>query len=120
MAGSYAPSSLRDVSPFQQVVSISGSRRRSTYSLVQDHATNAKKYLLFGKSLAVVSLAVFLYRDYGLQLKSQYSDALVSVFRDEFGFRSEVAQENAAFKKLFHVDSLRYPSEELFIKTRPD
>lgn len=125
VAGSYAPSSLRDVAPFLQVVTIDGSRRQATYSLVRDHASKASQYLLFGKRLGVVSLAAVLYRDYGLELlpgsgdltKVLRSVGLVSVLRDEFGFRSDVPQENSAFAKLFSDDSAQFPDEQLFIKT---
>ncbi|HEY5176268.1 MAG TPA: hypothetical protein VII95_11960 [Terriglobales bacterium] len=126
VAGSYAPSSLRGVSPFLQVVTIGGSRRRATYSLVRDHATKASQYLLFGKRLGVVSLAAVLYRDYGLEFNLPNSGGLVlefravglvSVFRDEFGFRSEIPQEKSDFAKLFSDDSAEFPARQLFIKT---
>lgn len=108
------------------MVTIAGSRRGATYSLVIDHASKASQYLLFSKRLGVVSLAAVLYRDYGLEfnlpdsgrLVSAFrSVGLVSVFRDEFGFRSEVPQENSDFAKLFSDDSAEFPAEQLFIKT---
>ena len=117
VAGSYAPSSLREVSPFQQVVNIDGSRRQATYSLVADHASKASTNLLFRKRLGVVALAVFLYRDYGLELDSPDSKGLVSIFRDEFGFRHEIKQEDSDFATLFNVDSGLIRFDELFIKT---
>jgi hypothetical protein len=125
VAGSYAPSSLREVSPFQLVVSVAGSKRQATYSLVSDHASKARQHLLFGKRLGVVSLSAFLYRDYGLELMPASggltsvfrSEGLVSVFRDEFGFRSDIPQENSDFGKLFSDDSAEFPDEQLFIKT---
>jgi hypothetical protein len=117
VAGSYAPSSLRDVSPFQQVVKIAGSRRDANYSLVPDHAAIAKKLLLYGKPLGVVSLALFLYRDYGLHLVPQGPTALVTIFREEFGFRTSVPIENKAFSTLFADDSSQFAQQELFVTT---
>ena len=50
VAGSYAPSSLRPDQPFRKVVKID----RKEYSLPNDHASRASKYLLFGKRVSIV------------------------------------------------------------------
>jgi hypothetical protein len=106
------------VSPFTDVVAVRGSGKRATYSLARDHAERAAKVLLFGKPLGVVSLAAFLYRDYGLSLEAQTSKSLIALFRDEFGFRSTVLAENLAFEKLFVDDSAKFASAgDLFMTT---
>jgi hypothetical protein len=109
VAGSYAPSSLReDVAPFLKVVTIKGYRAKATYSLDPDHNARALKHLLHGKKLPVASLAIFLYRDYGFNFSSWNQASVINAFRDEFGFRDSEAKEQAAFDLLLHDDSSQF------------
>jgi hypothetical protein len=115
VAGSYAPSSLRDVAPFRRAVTVQGSRGDATYSLLSDHASKARSYMLGGTPLPVASLAIFLYRDYELVLDTLRCEEIVGVFRNEFGFRKEIASENNAFLELFLDDSTQFNEGELFV-----
>lgn len=117
VAGSYAPSSLRPVSPLRQVVRISGARSSATYSLVADYADKARQHLLFDNPLGVLSLALFLYRDYGLNITGDGRQELIRIFRDEYRFRATETTEDIAFKRLFRDDSRDFEPKELFIKT---
>ena len=117
VAGSYAPSSLRPVSPLRQVVEVSGSRGEATYSLVTSYADKARSYLLFDKPIGIWSLAIFLYRDYGFHLMREGIEGLVSTFREEFGFRPNTIYEKLAYDKLFEDDSSAFQMNELLIKT---
>ena len=113
-AGSYAPSSLRDVAPLRRAVNIDGSRSAATYSLVADHASRAKSWMLHGKPLPVASLAIFLYRNYELSLEAPKCVHIVRIFREEFGFRQEISKENEVFNTLFQDDSTQFDERELF------
>ena len=101
VAGSYAPSSLRSVAPFRQVATYTGSGLSSTIALVPDHAQQAKKVLSFGKKVDVTALAIFLYRDYGIGSEGASCGAVVSLFRDDFGFGDSAPEGLEAFSVLF-------------------
>src|SRR5580704_9599020 len=60
LAGSYAPSSLRNVPT--RVVGINGSH----FSLRPEHARLAREHLLYEEPISAIALAAFLYRDFGL------------------------------------------------------
>jgi predicted ATPase len=83
VAGSYAPSSLRPDQPFRKVVDVD-----KNYSLRDDHAKRALKYLLYDKPLSVADLSVFLYRDFGLLGESPTVADLIDVFAVEFSYAS--------------------------------
>ena len=113
-AGSYAPSSLRDVAPLRRAVNIDGSGHDASYSLVSEHANQAKSSMLHGSPLPVASLAIFLYRNYALSLEAHKCVHIVQIFRDEFGFRQEIRRENEVFNTLFQDDSTQFDEGELF------
>jgi hypothetical protein len=99
VAGSYAPSSLRDVAPFLQVVKIEErSRARPLYVLREGHVDLAFKHLIYRARVSPVALASFLYRDYGITADSPDAALLVEIFRDEFGFSTDTA-----FSTLFNA-----------------
>jgi hypothetical protein len=106
VAGSFAPSSLRKgVSPLLHLASIEESNGKVTYSLLPDHAELAKKHLAFAKAIPVVPLAVFLYRD--VAFETDHAPAacdVVDVFRFEFGYRSDNADETSEFNALYIDD----------------
>jgi hypothetical protein len=80
VAGSYAPSSMRDVNPLFDVLEIDEGR----YSLFEDHAQNARDRIL-KRPLPVCATACFLYRDYGFAPKPSAQD-LVQQLNADFGF----------------------------------
>ena len=82
VAGSYAPSSLRPVSPFRQVVRIEEQR----YSLVDRHWEHALEHLALGSRVPVLPLAAFLYRDYTFTVEHPEATDLIAAFRGEFGY----------------------------------
>ncbi|WP_124595715.1 hypothetical protein [Burkholderia stagnalis] len=101
VAGSYAPSSIRTQSPMRQVCAFSGSRGDSEFSLIANHSEGAKTYMLFGGLVPADALSIFLYRDYSFRGESPSGNDLIEIFRDEFGFRESIADENAQYKRLF-------------------
>ena len=114
-AGSYAPSSLRGVARLRRAVNIDGSGHDASYSLVSDHARQAKSSMLpYGNPLPAASLAVFLYRNYELSLETPKCGQILHIFREEFGFRQNIHIENEVFNTLFQDDSTQFDERELF------
>jgi hypothetical protein len=105
------------VAPFLRVVTIKGYGPKASYSLNPGHAKTAFDDLLLKKKLPVVSLATFLYRDYGLNPTSQDMATVLDTFRDEFGFRDSVTAEHAAFDLLFQDDSSQFGQTKVFVET---
>lgn len=99
VAGSYAPSSLRPVSPFLKVVEIEGAGSEALYRLRDEHWIRAKTHLTYGQPVPVVPLACFLLRDIGFPLETKMID-IIGIFRGEFGFARD------QFDQLFAVDDL--------------
>jgi hypothetical protein len=108
VAGSYAPSSLREAAPFRQVARLAGSGSSTTYSLIERHAEAAKKRLTFDQQVDVASLSMFLYRDFGISKDVASPTGVVGLFRDEFGFRPEELDETEAFSVLFREDYAQF------------
>lgn len=106
VAGSYAPSSVRQGHAFTQVVSISGNKNLVRYSLIASHSTLALKHLLYGQRIPIIPLAVFIYRNYGLAGAGEAADfqLFVSEFRAEFGFND--LNGAASFDELFDTNFL--------------
>lgn len=82
LAGSYAPSSLRDVAPLRRVVEIADRR----YSLKDRHWELAREHLALGNRVPVLPLSAFLYRDYTFLRDEPTAGDLISAFREEFGY----------------------------------
>ncbi|RQQ21298.1 hypothetical protein DF107_02615 [Burkholderia stagnalis] len=57
--------------------------------------------MLFGGLVPADALSIFLYRDYSFRGESPSGNDLIEIFRDEFGFRESIADENAQYKRLF-------------------
>jgi hypothetical protein len=107
VAGSYAAGSLRAGKAFREVVSVSGERATTRYSLSETHVSGALEHLLFGKPVPVVPLSLFLYRDYGLTAADEVApeqEIFVREFRTEFGLAA-LGDSAEVFDKLFEVDS---------------
>jgi len=110
VAGSYAPSSLRPVSPLRQLINIQGASRTVTYSLLDGHVATARRMLLHGGQIPVCALAAFLYRDFGIVAEGRpTATALIESLIDDFGYALEISP-GAAFPSngLFKDDSLVY------------
>lgn len=81
LAGSYAPSSLRNV-PVRVIET-----RGSHFSLRPEHARLALEHLLYEQSLSAIALAAYLYRNYGFSSDRMLgSDDLRDAFADDFHF----------------------------------
>lgn len=105
VAGSYAPSSLRNGGTFLKVCSVD--RETGMFSLRENHANLALKHLAASQPIPSLSLATYLFRDFAFSAPS-LPDAkqLLTVFRDEFGYRESVGQEAEEFSVLFAEDQL--------------
>jgi len=111
VAGSYAPSSLRPEQPFRQVVNIEGRK----YSLPYDHAKRAFQHLLFSMPVSAISLAIVLYRDFGIAEDARSSQDLVDIFAFEFGYTDQPGGElNEDFHMLYSLEPKISKGEELF------
>jgi hypothetical protein len=116
VAGSYAPSSLRTQSPIRLTCDIATVDGVARYNLIEEHAAAAKTHLLFGGNVSAEALSIFFYRDYALQGDTPSLVDLIEIFRDEFGYRTSVADEEAQFSALFHIGEFKAPvSSELFV-----
>lgn len=116
VAGTYAPSSIRPNQPFSRVVTVEGSGHSATYALVEGHHEQAREELLQGQRLPVTPLAGFLYRDFAVETDDEPSvEDLVTVFRDEFGYRDDVDSESTEFEYLYEAGEIDHddPFEEV-------
>jgi hypothetical protein len=95
LAGSFAPSSLRNV-PARVVTTDAQGR----FILRKDHWELARKHLLFDVPLPALAVASFVFRDYGFMASSLPDrDALVEAFRREYGY----ADDNE-FNRLYETE----------------
>lgn len=100
VAGSYAPSSLRDGGTFLKVCSVD--RKTGLFSLKDHHAQLALNYLALSQKIPTVALATFFYRDVIFQAsETPTANELIEVFRDEFGYRKSNANEAKQYSMLF-------------------
>jgi hypothetical protein len=107
VAGSYAGSSIRPNAPFRQVVDVSGARSETRYSLRDQHPSLALAHLANGKRVPVVPLAIYLYRDFGIEIEGGepgVSD-VVKIFRYEFGYEDDSGQVSDDFEVVFSDES---------------
>ena len=98
VAGSYAPSSIRNT--FKKVVQVEG----QGYSLRDDHASMALTHLLLEERINALELAVVLYREYPILGDDPTPESLVSVFANEFGYVSESGHFTPDFDLLYSRD----------------
>lgn len=111
VAGSYAPSSLRQGQPFRQVVTIQGKK----YSLPPDHARRALAHLLFSSPVSAIDLAIVLYRDFGITEDAARSRDLIEIFAYEFGYADQPGGEiNEDFRMLYSLEPKISTNEDLF------
>lgn len=69
VAGSYAPSSIRQQAPLRRVIDIFGANRQATFSLRDGHEEACLQHLLFEDRMDPLALAGFLFRDHSFALK---------------------------------------------------
>lgn len=99
VAGTYAPSSIRQDSPFRKVVEIEETGHNSRWRLKPDHWNLAKHHLCEGQSLSAEALAAFLYRDYAFETGEPSAFTLLEAFTDDFGY--EISDRE--FTTLYHT-----------------
>lgn len=97
VAGSYSPSSLREVSPLRQVLTISN----GTYNLKPQHWLAAQHYLTANRQIPVLPLAVFMFRDRGIAHSEPTIAGLVRAFQQEFGYLDQAGNLTEAYKYLY-------------------
>ncbi len=108
VAGSYAPSSIRSQSPLRKVCAFSGNGRKAAFNLIANHSEGAETYMLFGGSIPAIALSAFLYRDYSFRGEAPTANDLVSIFRNEFGFRKNHGDEDDQIDRLFDIAQLEH------------
>lgn len=84
VAGSYAPSSIRPVSPLHSVMTIAGGGTQAVFALRPNHAEMAQQTML-PKPLPLNAFATFFYRDVGFTSPPTRADIEAAVMAD-FGF----------------------------------
>lgn len=97
LAGSFAPASIRATPG--KVIEV----HDQMFNLKPNHAQLAREFLLYGKPVSAVALAIFYYRDFGLVTDGQHPTAteLVDLFRRDFRFNEKTASRD--FDLLFEV-----------------
>ena len=92
LAGSFAPSSLREGMPALQVVRKEGNH---AFALRPDHAFLALKHLLYGKPIDINPFVVFMYRDFGVVTDGEMPIPfeLINIFRQDWHFYGEEHRE---------------------------
>ena len=99
IAGSFAPSSLRSDGPFRKVVNLNDD---GTFSLRQDHAKLALRYLLLERKMDAACLSLFLHRNRGYISEGPPTHLdVVSCFRRDFGYSSSKDRD---FQSLYSVE----------------
>jgi hypothetical protein len=68
--------------------------------------------MLFGGSIPAVALSAFLYRDYSFRGEAPTANDLVSIFREEFGFRNDHGDEKDQFDRLFDLAPLEHHGDD--------
>lgn len=86
VAGSYSPASLRDISPFRQVIDIDNSKRGGRYSLKDDELPLVRKHMLYSQQVPVFPFSAFLFRDYAFQADNPEPSDIIDAMYDQFGF----------------------------------
>lgn len=109
VAGTYSPASAARIPTFTSVIEITG----KLYQLRPKHWELAREHMTFGGKVPVLPLALFLYRDYGLNFDlGAAPQRLIGVFLDEFGYAGEERQ--AEFEHLFSTDGFDGDPSEYF------
>lgn len=104
VAGSFAPSSVRNASPLDRIVNVSGDGRNARYSFVDRHWELARSLLVSNNRIPALPLAVFLYRDYALLSEEPSAADVLSVFREEFGYAASLVTGEEEYEYLYYED----------------
>lgn len=105
VAGSYAPSSVRDVAPIRKLLTFHGRGQRVTHVLDPDHERIANTYLASSERVPIHSLATFLFRDYSIAGDAETEiDSVVNRFCRDFGYDLSVEADRKRFSKLYRDD----------------
>lgn len=104
VAGSFAPSSVRNKSPLARIVEVSGDGRNARYSLVDQHWRLARSLLVSDGRVPAFSLAAFLYRDYAILSEEPSTADVVQVFREEFGYTDSWETGEEEYRYLYSED----------------
>lgn len=104
VAGSFAPSSVRNKSPLDRIVDVNGNGRNARYSLVDQHWRLARSLLVSDNRVPALSLAVFLYRDYAILSDEPSTADVISVFREEFGYAESRGTGEEEYRYLYSED----------------
>lgn len=108
VAGTYAPSSLRDTSPLFEVSVVDGSGHSATWSLYDEHWIPAYEHFSDNTRIPVEALAGFLFRNYAFTASSPDQNTLVNAFCEEF-YYGRVSDE---FQRLYSIGEFNINSED--------
>lgn len=106
VAGSYAPSSLRDVAPIRTVLKFDGAGSQVTHELVAQHEQLALKSLVSQQRVPVDSLSIFLFRDHKIERTDTIAlECVVDKFCEVFGYDLSDKKSKSRFETLYVRDS---------------
>jgi hypothetical protein len=108
VAGTYAPSSLRDTSPLRDVANVDGSGHGATWSLVDEHWIPACTHFCNSTRVSVEALAGFLFRDYAFSAHAPDGNTLVDAFCEEFYY----GRASDEFQHLYEMGAVEFGSED--------
>lgn len=111
LAGSYAPSSIREGKALSKVIklvdqpSTEQTGGQVGYLLVENHADKVLSEMLAGNRILGASLAAFLFRDRQLTLGNGLPDGLIDALREFFHITEEDEGGDYIFDTLFEDDT---------------
>ncbi len=109
VAGSYAPSSIRNNGPLSKIININS----ASYELINEHWKIALTEMLSGHKLPFISTMAFLLRDYAFRMLYPNIEILISIFRTEFSISNETENGDDIYEALFYDDSSEYSDQDL-------
>jgi len=97
LAGSYAPSSIRELP--RRVIDL---EEGGGFSLKDNHWELAREHLLYDERAPAIPLAAFLYRDFGFTTDGPAISPhdLIAIFRRDFGYRPD--SDDVEFSHLYN------------------
>lgn len=105
VAGSYAPSSVREVAPIRDVLEFEGSGSNVVHRLKGNHERLALAALVSGQRIPLDSLAVFLFRDHKIQRShDSVLESVAAKFCRTFGYDLAEEQSRERFEILYERD----------------
>lgn len=114
LAGSFAPSSVRPDNPVNTAIAWDGAGSKVTYALRPNHGKAVFENLLRnGQKISALDLAIFLYRDFGFDSDEMSAEALVSIFKNEFGYIKN-GETTSDYGEVFDLSIIDMPGK-LFV-----